>query len=85
MQLLFALSESIHPFHQQDLFETDISEATVVTLYLLPSLNQKLMPRLKELTPGTRVVSNSFDMGAAWPPEKTEQVGTYTIYLWTIK
>ena len=62
-----------------------IGDATVVTLYLLPTLNQKLMPRLKqELDPGTRVVSNSFDMGSAWPAEKTEQVGTYWIYFWTI-
>jgi SAM-dependent methyltransferase len=62
-----------------------ISDATVVTLYLLPTLNQKLMPRLKqELAPGTRVVSNSFDMGPTWPAERTEQVGTYWIYMWTI-
>lgn len=62
-----------------------IGDASVVTLYLLPSLNEKLMPRLKgELRPGTRVVSNSFDMGPSWPAEKTQQVGTYTIYLWTI-
>jgi predicted O-methyltransferase YrrM len=61
-----------------------ISEASVVTLYLLPSLNVKLMPRLKsELKPGTRIVSNSFDMGD-WKPEKTETVGVYTIYYWTI-
>ena len=52
-------------FLNQDLFTTDISEATVVTLYLLPSLNLKLMPKLnKELKPGTRVVSHAFDMGA---------------------
>jgi precorrin-6B methylase 2 len=66
-----------------------ISDATVVTLYLLPSLNGKLAPRLKaELRPGTRIVSNSFDMSQAdppWTPEKTEQVDGYTnIYLWTI-
>ena len=61
-----------------------ISEASVVTLYLLPTLNVKLMPRLKsELKPGTRIVSNSFDMGD-WKPEKTETVGSYTIYYWTI-
>lgn len=61
-----------------------ISEASVVTLYLLPALNVKLMPRLKsELKPGTRIVSNSFDMGD-WKPEKTETVGSYTIYYWTI-
>ena len=63
-----------------------ISEASVVTLYLLPSLNVKLMPRLKsELRKGTRIVSNSFDMGPDWPAERTESVGGYTIYYWTIK
>ena len=72
-------------FLNQDLFETDISEATVVTLYLLPSLNLKLMPTLKKLKPGTRIVSHSFDMGTEWPPEKTEDVNGRTIYLWIIK
>jgi SAM-dependent methyltransferase len=62
-----------------------IRDATVVALYLLPSLNQRLRPRLlRELRPGTRVVSNSFDMGSAWPPDRTEQVGNFTVYLWTI-
>jgi len=57
-------------FLNQDLFTTDISEATVVTLYLLPSLNLKLMPKLnKELKPGTRIVSHAFDMGDAKPTE----------------
>lgn len=69
-----------------DLFETDVSRATVVTLYLLPSLNQKLMPKLqKELKPGTRIVSHAFDMGDQWPPEKTQEVNGRRIYLWTIK
>lgn len=73
-------------FLNQDLFTTDIKEATVVTLYLLPSLNVKLMPKLqKELKPGTRIVSHAFDMGSEWPPEKTEQVEGKTIYYWTIK
>ena len=72
-------------FLNQDLFETDISEATVVTLYLLPSLNLKLMPTLKQLKPGTRIVSHSFDMGTEWPPEKTQDVNGRTIYFWTIK
>jgi len=63
-----------------------IGDATVVTLYLLQSLNEKLRPRLQnELKPGTRVVSNAFHMGTAWPPEQTESVGTSTIYFWTIK
>ena len=72
-------------FLNQDLFETDLSPATVITLYLLPSLNQKLMPTLKQLKPGTRIVSHSFDMGAEWPPEKTEDVNGRMIYYWTIK
>jgi predicted RNA methylase len=73
-------------FMNADLFETNISEATVVTLYLLPSLNIKLMPKLqKELRAGTRIVSHSFDMGAEWPPEKTEEVNGRRIYYWTIK
>jgi cyclopropane fatty-acyl-phospholipid synthase-like methyltransferase len=73
-------------FLNQDLFETNISEATVVTLYLLPSLNVKLIPKLRqELKPGTRVVSHSFDMGAEWPPEQTAEVNGRMIYYWTIK
>jgi SAM-dependent methyltransferase len=69
----------------QDLFETDLSPASVITLYLLPSLNQKLIPKLKQLKPGTRIVSHSFDMGTEWPPEKTEDVQGRMIYYWTIK
>lgn len=71
---------------QGDLFEADISNATVVTLYLLQSLNIKLMPKLKkELKPGTRVVSQTFSMGESWPPEKTIEVDGRNVYLWTIK
>jgi tRNA G37 N-methylase Trm5 len=72
-------------FLNQDLFETDLSPATVITLYLLPSLNVKLMPKLKQLKPGTRIVSHSFDMGTEWPPEKTQDVNGRMIYMWTIK
>jgi len=68
----------------QDLFGTDISEATVVSLYLLPSLNLKLRPTLwKTLKPGTRVVSHDFDMGD-WKPEQTLNVDGATVYYWTI-
>ncbi len=70
-----------------DIFDPAVSihDATVVTLFLLPSLNQRLRPRLlSDLAPGTRVVSNSFDMGRDWPPARTQQVGNFTIYLWTI-
>jgi cyclopropane fatty-acyl-phospholipid synthase-like methyltransferase len=71
-------------FLNQDLFTTDISQATVVTLYLLPSLNVKLMPKLKaELKPGTRIVSHAFDMGD-WKPEQTLNVNGRTVYYWTI-
>ena len=61
-------------FVEADLFETDLSKATVVTLYLLPSLNQRLMPKLvAELKPGSRIVSHAFDMGS-WKPDETRQV-----------
>ena len=71
-------------FIESDLFDADISEATVVTLYLLTSLNLKLRPKLmNELKPGTRIVSHAFDMGD-WKPERTEFVGSSSIYLWRI-
>ena len=71
-------------FLNQDLFTTDISEATVVTLYLLPSLNLKLLPKLnRELKPGTRIVSHAFDMGD-WKPEKELDVNGRKVYFWTI-
>jgi SAM-dependent methyltransferase len=73
-------------FLNQDLFTSDFSEATVVTLYLLPSLNEKLRPKLQsELKPGTRIVSHSFEMGMAWPAEQKETIDGRTIYYWTIK
>lgn len=68
----------------EDLFETDIKDASVVTLYLLTSLNLKLRPKLwSDLKPGTRIVSQTFDMGD-WKPEKTETFAGHTIYLWTV-
>jgi len=71
-------------FRQEDLFKADFSEATVVTLYLLPDLNVKLRARLwSELKPGTRVVSHQFDM-ADWKPEKEVELNGRTIYFWTI-
>jgi ribosomal protein L11 methylase PrmA len=67
-----------------DLFEQDLSGASVITLYLLPSLNVKLMPKLmKELKPGTRIVSHAFDMGD-WKPEKELDVDGRKVYFWTI-
>ena len=71
-------------FLNQDLFEANISDATVVTLYLLPSINLKLRPKLfKDLKPGTRIVSHSFDMGD-WQPEKRIEVDGRYLYLWRI-
>ncbi|MHC0062713.1 class I SAM-dependent methyltransferase [Nostoc sp. UIC 10890] len=71
-------------FVQQDLFTTDFSEATVVTLYLLPEVNAKLRPKLlSELKPGTRIVSHAFDMGD-WKPEQTLTVDGKTIYYWVV-
>jgi predicted RNA methylase len=68
-----------------DLFKADLSDATVVTLYLLNSINRQLRPQLwKQLKVGTRVVSHAFDMGDEWPPEKVEKVGGTSIYYWTI-
>ena len=71
-------------FIEGDLFEANISEATVVTLYLLTELNLKLRPKLvKDLRPGTRVVSHAFSMGD-WKPERTEHVNGSSVYLWRI-
>jgi tRNA G37 N-methylase Trm5 len=74
-------------FMQQDLFETDIKEATVVTLYLLPDVNLRLRPKLlADLRPGTRVVSHNYDMGD-WKPLKTITVKVpeeHTIYYWVV-
>jgi SAM-dependent methyltransferase len=78
-------------FIQQDLFEIDFSEATVVTLYLLPALNLKLRPKLlRDLKPGSRIVSHAFDMGD-WKPDKVVTVPgdidsevERTIYFWVV-
>jgi ribosomal protein L11 methylase PrmA len=71
-------------FRRQDLFEADISAATVVTLYLLPEINLKLRPKLfRALAPGTWVVSHGFDMGA-WTPLATKEVQGRRLYLWRI-
>jgi SAM-dependent methyltransferase len=71
-------------FRQGDLFDADISEATVVTLYLLPTINLRLRPKLfEELAPGTRVVSHDFSMDE-WEHEERIEVGSSAIYFWTI-
>ena len=66
-----------------DLFELDLSPATVITLYLLPQLNLKLRPTLWKLKPGTRIVSHEFDMGD-WKPEQTVKVGSRSVHFWRV-
>ncbi|MGD0776838.1 MAG: methyltransferase domain-containing protein [Candidatus Solibacter sp.] len=84
--------EKLVRFEENDLFEADIHEATVVTLFLLPNINLKLRPKLlQDLKPGTRVVSNTFDMGD-WKPDKEaivpesdeESYLSHRLYLWTV-
>ena len=71
-------------FEQQNLFETDIAQAQVLTLYLLQDINLRLRPRiLQMMTPGSRVVSHAFDMGD-WAPEERVTVGSSTVYLWRV-
>jgi ribosomal protein L11 methylase PrmA len=73
---------------QEDVFKVDLSKASVITLYLLPSLNVKLIPQLEKLKPGSRIVSHDFDMEGV-TPEKVESVTSeeddipHTIYFWT--
>ena len=70
-------------FHRQDLFKFDIGEATVVTMYLLPSVNMRLRPRLlRELKPGTRIVSHDFDM-EDWQPDQKSTVRK-NVFLWIV-
>ena len=77
--------EDLVTIQQADIFELDLSKASVITLYLLPSLNVKLMPQLEKCKPGTRIVSHDFDMRGA-KPEKVVKVktknGPKTVYLW---
>jgi len=73
-------------FIEADLFRSDFSEATVVTLYLLPDVNIALRPILwKQLRVGTRVVSHNYHMGDEWLPEQAERVGDAVVYAWTIQ
>ena len=70
-------------FINGDIFQTDFSQATVITLYLLPSLNVKLRPTILKMKPGTRVVSHAFNMDE-WQPDQTENVEGRTAYLWIV-
>jgi len=84
--------ENLVRFEENDLFQADIGQATVVTLFLLKSVNLQLRPKLlKDLKPGTRIVSNTFDMGD-WKPDKELTVGdpseefllSRKLFLWTV-
>ena len=74
---------------QKDIFTLDLSKANVVTLYLLPSLNVKLIPQLEKLKPGSRIVSHDFDMRGVTPDQVVQVAGDdglsygHTVYLWT--
>jgi hypothetical protein len=71
-------------FEQKNLFDVDLGEATVLSLYLLPTVNLELRPKLfRELRPGTRIVSHDFDM-AEWRPDGTAVVGSHTVYSWVV-
>lgn len=77
--------ERLVEFRVGDLFKSDFSPATVVTLYLLPQINEKLRPQLwRQLKVGTRVVSQEFDMGD-WQAERTVEVAHRRVLVWTIK
>jgi hypothetical protein len=70
-------------FRLQNLFETDLSQANVISMYLLSSINMKLRPKLLELRPGTRIVSHAFNMGD-WTPDQHERVEGRNAYMWTV-
>lgn len=76
--------EKLVKFVEKNLFETDLHEASVVTLYLLPDVNLRLRPKLlRELKPGSRIVSHAFDMGD-WKPDKKLEVNGRVIYFWVV-
>jgi cyclopropane fatty-acyl-phospholipid synthase-like methyltransferase len=78
-------------FRNEDALAADISDATVITLYILASGNARLLPRLKsQLRPGTRIVSHAFSMGKDWPADTIDHFVSaagdeVTLYLWTVK
>ena len=80
--------EHLVTIKQEDIFKTDLNGASVITMYLLPNLNVRLMPKLAKLKPGTRIVSHAFDMKGAKPKtiEKVPKgdVGLKIIYLWEV-
>jgi precorrin-6B methylase 2 len=81
--------EQLAKIREEDVFKVDLSPASVVTLYLLPSLNVKLIPQLEKLKPGSRIVSHDFDMEGVKPDKVVHMTSSednveHTIYLWTV-
>jgi cyclopropane fatty-acyl-phospholipid synthase-like methyltransferase len=72
-------------FVAENVFDTDFRDATVVFLYMSVDVNQRLMPKLKALKPGSRIVSHVFDMGPAWPPDERGVTDGKSYYLWIIR
>jgi tRNA A58 N-methylase Trm61 len=81
--------EHLVEIRKQDIFEVDLSKATVITLYLLPELNVRLIPQLEKMAPGSRIISHEYDMEGV-KPDKTvslvsqEDADNHRLYLWTI-
>lgn len=76
--------ERLVEFRQEDLFHADLREATVVTLFLFPEMNERLRPKLlSDLRSGTRIVSHRFGLGD-WPPERAIEAGGHPLLLWTV-
>lgn len=81
--------EKLAEIFEKDIFTLDLSEANVITLYLLPKLNVKLIPQLEKLKPGSRIVSHDFDMKGVQPDRMVHMTSqedgeSHTIYLWTV-
>ena len=76
--------EKLAEIREQDILTVDLSQANVLTMYLLSSVNLKLRPKiLSEMAPGSRVVSHAFDMGD-WKPDKVVRINGRTVYYWTV-
>ncbi len=80
-------AEELVQIKEGDIFELDLTPASVITLYLLPDLNVRLIPQLEKLKPGTRIVSHAFDMRGVKPDTvedvEVEDGGSYRVYMWT--
>jgi SAM-dependent methyltransferase len=73
-------------FRLEDLFKTDVRGATVMALFLLPEMMERLKFTFRQqLRPGSRIVAHEFGMGGDWPPDRSAKVGSSTIHLWTVK